>query len=342
MCLSWFKPKPKPPIPPVPPDPPMPEPIPRINLVVEVLDLLGARGEINTFIHKLRDCLAGGIRACVCYSWNSTQPISPYRRVGEWTHDNGIMFPLYRLSEWNEEFWVHLNRALTAMAEAGLTIWLDVEDFCSLKGDSRQKYYNPFYSSEEALGPNTPGGVWGDAMWPYHLALIDRTIAACRAAGVDFLIAPMNEYDAPDWSDVHMIDWHKRAVEAMLERGVPVDHIYTSAMRNHGWVSLRTGLYSIHGVGRPDQIKEAWQIPIYKTIFSSDGYWGGTGEADVKGRQGPGFQAIEGIVMALEAGPFRKMFHYLPRGLYAENNDQANLELVNEEYLLAFTEPKKA
>jgi hypothetical protein len=82
------------------------------------------------------------------------------------------------------------------------------------------------------------------------------------------------------------------------------------------------GIYSPHGIGRPDQTREYAGISASKTIWSSDGYWGGIGKPDAKGRRGAG----ENVAIALGERILicgGRGFELLLRGVYRDNNDRA-------------------
>jgi hypothetical protein len=339
--LFWGCPGPQPPTPPGPVDPPIPpisEPVPTVQVYVGVYDLLGATGDQIAFLDKVKANGGKGVRLFVCYSWQGPQTGgSPYLQVGSWTHDNGITFPLYRLSAWDENFWTRFNDFLCAARDRGLTVWIVVEDFCSLKGDSRTKYWNPMMSSEEALGPTTPGGIWGEAMKAWHLSLIDRTISAAKAVpGLEYLIEPMNEYDALDWPDADMIAWHAWAVDEIRKRGVPLSRIVGTAGRQASAIAAQVGLYSPHGVGRPEQIVGIPGKKMSEILPSSDGYWGGGSgsDCDLAGKCSFGVDGAIALGAKIKAaGAFG--FEWLPRHVYLTNRDRANVDLFDGAILKA-------
>lgn len=311
------------PNPPHPPDPPIPpDPTPTVAVYAGVYDLMGATGDVGQYLADCADAGAAGVRLFACYSWQGPQPLSPYKQVGTWVHDNGMTFPLYRLSEWNPDYWNFLAAVLKSCGGEGLKVWIAAEDFCSLKGDSRVKYWNPMYSSEEALSPSTPGGVWGEAMKKYHAALYAKIIETANASGVDYLIEPMNEYDIVDGTPEQDAAWHQWAVDAIVGLGVPKSKIIASSGAAPATIAAQCGMYSPHGVGTPDQIKPIPGVAIGATLFSSDGYWTGTGPADIKGRRGPGVDVAADIGRAIIAAG-AVGFEYLPRDAYKANNDRA-------------------
>lgn len=202
------------------------------------------------------------------------------------------------------------------------------EDYCSLKGNSSQKYWNPFYCSEEALGPTTPGGVWGAAMKPLHSALYAKIASTLAAVGVEYLFEPMNEFEIVDGTDAEEIAWHGWAVDEIKALGIPESKIIASSGAPAAAIAAQVGIFSPHGIGRPDQIKRISGVEESKTLFSSDGYWTGTGPADIKGRRGPGMDvaaAIGQAILYLKA----RGFEYLPRDAYAMNNDRADVSSLD-------------
>jgi hypothetical protein len=286
---------------------------PRIPVYVGAYDLMGATGDWKSFLRKCKSAGATGVRFFICYSWQGPQPTSPYKQVGTWKHENGDTFPLYRLSEWNKEFWDKLDDVLNNMRELNLTPWLVCEDFCSLKGDQHSKYFNPFYSSEEALSPATPGGVWGPSMDKYHAALVAKATARWCMGEL------ANEYDIVDGTD----EQYKRWDDSI---GIPFDgdkHLVSSGARVNRMGLLSADIYSPHGIGTAIQIASMYGIPPAKMIWSSDGFWQGQGHADAKGRRGVGIDEARKIgARVKEIGG---AFELLPRELYRENNDRAEL-----------------
>jgi hypothetical protein len=311
---------------------------PKVKVWLGIYDFLGAIGDWFATLKTAFKKGLHGARIFICYSWKGIQTgESPYVKVGEWTHDSGRVFPLYRLGtpdapSWNQKFWDHFVEVLATMRDRGLTAWLVAEDFCSLKGDQTEKYWNPFYSSEEALGPTTPGGVWGDSMKVYHLALFQKIIETANAIGVDYIFEVMNESDivrdeneSDESLEARVIAWNKWAHEAIIGLGFPKARLIASPGRGAEEIAKQVGRYSPHGIGKPEQIRSYYSIPIEATVFSSDGVWDGTGPADANGRHGVGLDVAGEIGIAifnLGGDGFELLF----RDAYALNNDQANFE----------------
>jgi hypothetical protein len=291
---------------------------PRIPVYVGAYDLMGATGDWKSFLRKCKSAGATGVRFFICYSWQGPQPTSPYKQVGTWKHENGDTFPLYRLSEWNKEFWDKLDDVLNNMRELNLTPWLVCEDFCSLKGDQHVKYFNPFYSSEEALSPATPGGVWGESMDKYHAALVKKVTA------YECLAELANEYDIVDGTDTQYDRWEDKmggnvpAVVTLISSGSRVATLGLSEWDD--W-------YSPHGIGTAIQIESMYGIPPAKMIWSSDGFWQGQGHADAKGKRGVGIDEARKIgARVKEIGG---AFELLPRELYRNDNNRGDLDLFD-------------
>jgi hypothetical protein len=312
---------------------------PRLPVYVGVYDFLGATGDWRLALQTAKKNGAVGYRIFVCYSWQGPQSgESPYKRVGSWTHENGDTFPLYKLSEWNPAFWNHLADVLHEMRKLNLTAWLVAEDYCSLKGDQHSKYWNPFYSSEEALGSSTPGGVWGESTWRYHNALLQKIIETANASGVYYLMEAMNEVDIVDGTDTEFLRWVIWSNDAMVALGFPRSRIVASPGRCAGSVAGQVGIFSPHGIGRVDQIKSIAGVAVSKTLYSSDGFWitGGGGGCDAKGRCGPALaDAIPLADAIIAAGAVG--YEWLPRMVYLKNNDRADVSLFDPAFLLRMT-----
>ncbi len=326
--------------PPTPPIPPVP-PKPLQKIYSGVYDLMGATGDWRAYLKSVKDNGGCGVRFFVCYSWQGSQPISPYIVVDQYQHDNGMTFPMYDLTLWNPQFWTHLDEVLVCMRELGLTAWVVMEDFCSLKGDSTVKYWNPMYCSVQSLGPTTPGGVWGDPMKQYHRMLYVRTMESVFTTGVNYILEVMNEYDAIDWPDDYMVAWHDWAVGELQTIGIGTARENIIATPGRCAARIVTGglMYSPHGIGTAAQVGPYIFVPPNKTIYSSDGFWGGQGGCDAKGRCGVGEDEAGEIGKAMkQVGA--NAFELLPREVYSENNDRANLDRMDPAPLkaMAFAE----
>jgi hypothetical protein len=319
---------------------------PRLPVYVGVYDLLGATGDWRAFLRSVKASGAAGIRIFGLYAWQGPQPLPLYKQVGTWTHENGMTFPLYRLGtpespSWNPAAWDHLAEVLDYCRELNLSVWIVADDFCSLKGNQTVKYYHPYYSSEEALGPDTPGGVWGDAMKPFYAALFQHLIEYLGASNVEYLFEIANEFDIVDGTDAQVIAWHQWAVDTVVGLGIPKARIVATPGRAASTIAGQVGIYSPHGIGRVDQIKSVAGVAVSKTIFSSDGYWttGGGGGCDAKGRCGPALaDAVPLADAIIAAGAIG--YEWLSRMVYKNNNDRADLNLFDPAFLLKMTRGK--
>jgi hypothetical protein len=316
---------------------------PRLPVYVGIYDLLGATGDWRAFLRSVKSNGGKGLRIFGLYAWQGPAPLPLYKQVGTWTHENGMTFPLYRLGtpsapSWNPAAWDHLAEVLAYCKTLNLAVWLVADDFCSLKGNQTVKYYHPYYSSEEALGPNTPGGVWGDAMRPFYAALFQHLIEYLGASSVDYLFEIANEFDIVDGTDAQVIAWYQWAVDTVIGLGIPKARIVATPGRCAATIAGQVGIYSPHGIGRVDQIKSIAGVAVSKTIFSSDGYWitGGGGGCDAKGRCGPALADAVPLADALiAAGAIG--YEWIPRMCYANNNDRSDVSLFDPAFLLRMT-----
>lgn len=294
-------------------------------------DLLGATGDWRCFLRRAKDNGAWGVRLFVQYAWNSAPPCPLYKRVGSWTHPTThTTFPLYRLGtltdpSWNPNSWEHIREVLAEMKKLGLVAILAADDFCSLKGNKTTKYFHPFYCSEEALSPTTPGGIWGEAMKRYHTNLYWEIIRTAKNIGVIFFIEPMNEYDIVDGTDTQVVAWHKWATDRIVSLGVPRARLLAAPGRCKQAIAGQVGVFSIHQIGRAEQVSKVLNIPVAKTLYSSDGFKTGGGNPDASGHGGVGTLAAGPLAQKIIAlGGFG--FDLMDRGLWHDNNDRANLD----------------
>ncbi len=308
---------------------PQPQPTPTVRVFTGTYDIMGATGNLLAYLDKNNEAEAYGHRYIVVYSWNGPQSGgSPYVVAGSFTRSNGLTFAKYSLTQWDEAYWSRFRALARAIMDRGQKIWIVAEDFNSLEGDSREKYWNPFYCSVEALSPSTPGGVWGESMKHYHALLFQKIINELHGVGVsDFFMEPMNEFNIVDGTDSQRIAWHKWAVEKIIELGVPRERIIATG-KPAVEIAKETGFYSPHRIGEPSQIVAQGGIPTAKVIFSSDGFYTGRGDCDAKGRCGVGVDVAAEIGRRLIAlGAFA--FERLPRGCYRQNNNRADLDLFD-------------
>jgi hypothetical protein len=300
------------------------------KIFVGAIDLMGATGDWRKFLTRAKDAGAFGCRIFICYSWDGPQPISPYKSVGKWVHSTTHQeFIKYRLREWNPAYWKKLWDVLCYMKKLGLEAWLVFEDYCSLKGNKTDKYHNPMYCSEEALPPNTPGGVWGEAMKPYHANLYWRTIFWANATKCPYYVEAMNEIGIVDGTDEQIIKWSGWANNRIVSFGFPRGRVISSPGGSvASAIAGQVGIYSPHQIGTVAGVTALNGVPTTRTLYSSDGFWKGTGPADAKGRRGVGSDV---------AGPLAKRlntvgavgFELFDRGIWRKNNSRGNLDDYN-------------
>lgn len=200
-------------------------------------------------------------------------------------------------------------------------------DYCTLKTGGDDKYFSPWYCAVQRMLPGIQNGTWGEQMKPWIAAFYQAVIVQVKESGVDYLVEDMNEGDALGWDDAFMLAWFTWSNTTLKQLSVPQEKIVTSASRNIQAIGALCGWVSVHGVGTAAGIREYNGIDIAKTIWSSDGYWGGFGGCDAKGRCGVGAEAAAEIRSTIKAVG-GKMISILPREVYARNNDRADLDLI--------------
>jgi hypothetical protein len=207
---------------------------------------------------------------------------------------------------------------------AGLALEVDLDDFCSLKSGGIEKYRHPYICSIQALSTSTPGGVWGDALWPYIRAIWKREIRALRRTKVKLYAWSMNEGDALDHPDEFMLRWFERAADTLRKYRVKKKRMIASAMRNWEAIADMAGYYSMHGIVRPEKVLD-YGYPHRKIIISGDGGFDGEGKPDEKGRRGVSVEHAKLIAEKIIEMGYGGA-EVLDRGLYRKNNDRAMLE----------------
>lgn len=302
-------------------------------------DLLDARGDRPRFLDKV---VAAGCRDLHWFAFRASPgacangaTTMPYNIIGTWTHPTSHeSFPLYRLTNnWNKTYFAKLRVMLKELEARGIRSWISIHDI--RVRDKHSKYYHPFYCSEEALGPNTPGGVWGEpgkpwGMFKYHRAFI--RLLAQRVYRVHRSINPAweicNEYNTPPFQqDSYMAEAHEK-LTAILDESVPVlTKKWTSGTMNV-YSPARVSYYSAHGIVRPDKVESIPGISNAALIISGDGGTDGAGRYDKKGgkkRYGASPAQAEAIVKRVKV---LNMVGYevLDRGLWTQDVDVSNLD----------------
>ncbi len=301
-------------------------------------------GDVYEWLDYIAELGANGCRFFALQTWGQKEPMEPfqpYPKVGTWVHPTiNKKFPKFSLSEWNEIWWNWYWDILGEMKRLGLTAHIVAHDYSSLKKDKHEKYYHPFRCSDEAFA--TRGGVWGEARKPYHAQFFRRLIKDARQVGVDFTFEIMNEYDAKDWPDEHMLAWHQWAVKKA--RGFGAKTIIASAMRNHRAIKENGNdkdieIYSQHGIVRPEKVDDAYDKWEEEKgiLISGDGGFDGDGTADAKGRQGASPNQMRGIAKKIYGYGYEG-YEYFDRGLYKRNNSRANLNDFDDKALIALVD----
>jgi hypothetical protein len=174
-----------------------------------------------------------------------------------------------------------------------------------------------------------PGGYWtmdGRGVEGYFRNYIERMLKELKDVGVKFYIERMNEYDALDWPDDYMVEWHRREVEYLKTLGVKPEALVASASRNWEAIASQVGVYSWHGVVRASRLATVPE-PHSHFLVSGDGGWDGTGRRDARGRAGLGAEDAIIIGREMVSGQYWG-YEYMDRGAYAERDNQMDASAV--------------
>lgn len=331
-----------------------PEPAPTVAVYVGVYDLMGAVGDVDAYLAACKANGAKGVRffADCQWNWTGTRPYE-YAAYDEATaelirhknpddprvieNDNGIMtlvrdsgarFPLFDYTSPRAEYWNYLRDVLTACKGHGLTAWVVMLDYCTLKVPGDAKYYSPWMCAVQRMLPGITDGTWGPQMREWVGKFYRQVWDVIKSVGCEFIIEDQNEGDALGWDDAFMVEWFKWSNATLRGIGVPVEKIATTVGRNVDKIAPLCGIYSPHGIGKPEQIAAIGGVSPTKMIYSSDGYWGGTGAADIKGKRGPGLDVANAIgLKIIQLGA--SGFEIIPRDAYASNGDRATLGAID-------------
>ncbi len=295
-------------------------------------DLQDARGDVPKFLDKVvatgcHDLHFFAFRAApgACKQGATTMP---YNVIGKWTHPtSGDTFPLYKLTKnWNMEYFKKLRLILNELKKRNIRPWISIHDI-RLR-DKKGKYWHPFYCSDEALGPTTPGGVWGEpnkpwGMFPYHRNWIKVLAQKVYSVYNDPVWEICNEFNTPPFQgDNHMIEAHGRLTDELDKSSFVMPEKWTSGITG---CYRNAHSYSAHGIVRPEKVKPVPGIPIGATIISGDGGSDGDGRADKKGRKGASPAQCTAIMKRIkDLGMVG--YEVLDRGLWKKDYDVSNLD----------------
>jgi hypothetical protein len=252
-------------------------------------NLLWCRGNWQKFIDKIAKYRANYTRIFLLWTWQDGWKFTPFQVIG-FIYGN----PYFDLSKWNVKYWEKFLKIINYIKNRLESIYIVLHCYPSLKKSGWQKYLHPFVNSIQA--DRLPGGVWGERMKKWHLRYFTRVIHELQRLKANFYIEVMNEYDAKDWDDDYMVSWHQWAVNEIMTLGVPKEKIIASSMRNPKEIASQIGIYSVHGIVRPEKIPPQFDIaPNHKILISGDGGFDGRGRTDWKGRRGASINQMREI-----------------------------------------------
>jgi hypothetical protein len=284
------------------------------HLWVFAPDLLTANGAISEFLASCKTNGATALRIFAMWTWGRGQTLQPYQVVGEWTHPTtNETFPLYDLTKWNEPYFDRLRTFARCIKEAGLGLVVSVHDNCSLRGDKHTKYWHPFICSKQAL-KNSPGGVYGSALLPYHKRWCARVVKLLDRVGNEYWIEPVNEFSSLGWTGDTPLVWMQKIITHLKDGlGVPQKRIVHSGEYRDAIAPL-VGLYSYHRIVRAEDLPVD-TIQRNKAFISGDGGFRGEGCADREGKRGLGLADANIIARRIVAREFTG-YEYMCRCLW--------------------------
>ena len=316
------------------------------QLIVGMYGFWTLTGDWRRHLQELKKNGATGIRIFMAYGWPIQETIyTPFARLKDmavvdkyqyiegrrWRYFKkgdyvmfrkqdrpGVELPVYDLEVMRDEYFEGVNELLKECTELGLTILMEVEDYCSLKLSGVEKYWHPYYVSPQAHSTLTPAGVFGIALKKFMKVYWKRLLDTISPySGVH--VSVMNEYEFkqhnPDGSamdpaeeKVRMIEWYRDS--RLFFAGYPV---VASAMRYPKEIAALCNFYSPHGIGDKDSLD--FEVKKFRgqglditqnterLILSGDGFSTGSGVPDLKGRRGITTKEVPAIAkMMLNGG----------------------------------------
>jgi len=279
-------------------------------------DLLTSSGDIYSYLMRLRENGATGVRIFGCYQWAFYNLMMPFKEIRKWNPKGVPGMPFYDLGQWNLEYWDEVNYFLGLLDMCDLEVHVALHDFCSIKQAGNDKYYHPFFSCIQKENPDDPsqphkvtGGFFGwtengqGTLQPWHLKYFAKWVSALNVSGVPYYLEVMNETGRGNrMTNLEAVVWHKWAVDQLFALGVPKNRMIGSYTQAFGDdlgrdLSKQVGTWSCHGHARPQAVCASYPyVQSPQIIISTDGGRDGDGPEDpVKHWKGPSAAQMRGI-----------------------------------------------
>jgi hypothetical protein len=328
------------------------EPTPKIKIYVEALDLLNGIGDWKAFLDATKAAGAFGVRMICDFAWQGpgTRPYEyaaydeaiaekiRHKDPGDEkviANDGGLMvyvrasgarFPLFDYTKPRAEYWSQLLAVMAYAKEIDIELILSLLDYSTLKTSGDAKYYSPWYCAVQRMLPGITDGTWGETMKPWISAFYKAVIDKAKESGCRFMIEDMNEGWCLGWDDAFVKAWFTWSNGVIRGLGIEKEKIVSSVAMAE--IAQLAGVFSLHGVGKAEDMKQVYGLPWARLMFSSDGFKTGTGTADAKGQRGVGEDAAPGIqAKALSTGSFA--FALMDRGIWGDDDNRSNLSLFS-------------
>jgi hypothetical protein len=324
-------------------EPPPPPIVLSKCLFVSAYDLFTATGDKEKFIKAVAETGATGFRIFYQYSWNGNIA-SPYPKVATWKagyadapdlafYDQGDA--TWAGAKWDSAYWDEFIRIHILIKKYGMEVYGVIHDNCSFKMAGWQKYEYPFLSSSPDRAFNDPeynkypGGFWAmredqggrETVQILHELYIIKIVNTLNDIGVKYRLEFINEDSIQGWDDTYVGKYYKWLQGFFASRGVAKDRLIACG-REAGIPYI--GLYSIHGIVRPDKIPNS-PHPHEMILISGDGGFDGNGAADARGRKGLGVNDAESFAQKILDMGYAGA-EVLCRKLYLGNNDRMNAD----------------
>ena len=218
-----------------------------------------------------------------------------------------VYLPVYDLEVFRPEYFERAQEFIEFCHEIGLEVFWELEDWCSLKHDTPEKYRHAYYVSPQAYSATTtPGGLFGldpekgiirfmVPFWKRALALKPDYVSVMNEFG---FAGHKSDGNSPEEWKALSLGWYANAIKVIKGEG-PFPLIGSST---HAYVSYPRQImglcdnYSVHGCINNDSFERElgdlqrlgldWRANAHKIIPSGDGGDRGTGIPDFRDRRG--------------------------------------------------------
>jgi len=233
---------------------------------------------------------------------------SPYKRVGWRTEKRygDYPFPVFDLEQWNEDTWDRLKLIFTECQRNGITLFIRVQDYCSIRTPFYKRHH-PYFSNIQETD-----GIWSDSNQKYDRLFNAKLIDTLEEAKLhDFFIIPQSESDvygdhSEEEKDQMCIKLNQDSIDNFLDLGVRQQQIIISTDRKGIKEHFKAQGLVIeeHKINSPESLKKRYQEEGDAIFPNGDGY-----DPFAEGTKGCNGNGEPSYSQAIEMGKIIKRYY---------------------------------